>query len=180
MSRAALLAVVLASCARPALAPMSSLEDTDDATEFSADAPIIGSASLPAAHCTARGPLPDPVCTPRAVMTTDLNIICGQSTKERRNVPSSVHRAVFAAYGIPFPPKPGEYEVDHLVPLATGGSNDIANLWPEAAPEFHVKDVLENRLHKRVCSGELRIEDAQRAIATDWVSAARKEGLAPR
>jgi len=39
---------------------------------------------------------------------------------------------VYAEYGI-VERSPGEYEVDHDVPLELGGSNDIANLWPEAA-----------------------------------------------
>ena len=67
----------------------------------------------------------------------------------------------------------GEYEVDHLVPLEAGGSNDIANLWPEAAeprPGFHEKDVVENYLHDQICLGRMSLADAQRAIATNWVA----------
>ena len=53
---------------------------------------------------------------------------------------------------------PGQYEVDHLVSLELGGSNDIANLWPELAspkPGFHEKDKVENYLHAQVCSALL-------------------------
>ena len=66
------------------------------------------------------------------------------------------------------------YEVDHLVPLEAGGSNVIANLFPEAAsprPGFHEKDRLENRLHSLVCAGRLSLRSAQRQIARDWVRA---------
>ena len=41
-------------------------------------------------------------------------------------------REVYREYGI-VERTTGEYEVDHLVALEDGGSNDIANLWPEAA-----------------------------------------------
>lgn len=118
-----------------------------------------------------RGPLPDPACTPGATETTDLSTICGQSTRERRNVSSSVHRQAFAEYGIAYPQPRGAYEVDHLVPLELGGSNDLTNLWPEAAepsPGFHDKDKVENALHKRVCAGTMPLDVAQREIARDW------------
>jgi hypothetical protein len=78
---------------------------------------------------------------------------------------------VYAEYGI-VERSQGEYEVDHLVPLELGGSNDIANLWPEsAAPPrgFHEKDVVENHLHDQVCGGSMSLLDAQRAIATNWI-----------
>jgi hypothetical protein len=67
---------------------------------------------------------------------------------------------------------PGQYEVDHLVSLELGGSNDIANLWPEPAeprPGFHEKDTVENWLHAQVCKGAITVENAQHAIATDWL-----------
>ncbi len=54
-----------------------------------------------------------------------------------------------------------------------GGSNDIANLWPEAAepkPGFHEKDQVENYLHDQVCSGRMTLTDAQRMAATDWLA----------
>jgi hypothetical protein len=35
----------------------------------------------------------------------------------------------------------------------------------------HIKDVLENTLHKMVCEGTIGLEAAQTAIATDWVAA---------
>jgi hypothetical protein len=66
----------------------------------------------------------------------------------------------------------GQYEVDHLVSLQLGGSNDSANLWPEAAspkPGFHEKDSVENYLHAQVCSGAISLQEAQIEIATNWL-----------
>jgi hypothetical protein len=88
-----------------------------------------------------------------------------------RNVPAEVSREVYREYGIT-QRTTSEYEVDHLVPLELGGSNDIANLWPEAAeprPGFHEKDQVENSLHDQVCGGGMGLLDAQRAIATNWL-----------
>jgi hypothetical protein len=88
-----------------------------------------------------------------------------------RDVPAEVSRMVYADYGIGAR-SPGEYEVDHLVPLELGGSDDIANLWPQAAappPGFHEKDQVEKFLHAQVCGGGTNLIDAHRAIATNWI-----------
>jgi hypothetical protein len=71
-----------------------------------------------------------------------------------------------------------DYELDHLITPALGGTDDIHNLWPEpyAATEWnaHVKDQLEDLLHQRVCSGQLDLATAQHDIATDWIAAYKK------
>ncbi len=88
-----------------------------------------------------------------------------------RNVPTSEKNQVYAEYGITHH-STGQYEVDHLVSLELGGSNDIANLWPEAAspkPGFHEKDKVENYLHAQVCSGAMSLKEAQIKIATNWL-----------
>jgi len=115
-------------------------------------------------------------------MTTDMNVVCLRSTRERRRVSAEVHRQAFHEYGISYPQLRGAYEVDHLIPLELGGDNTIANLWPESAepaPGFHQKDKVENFLHHQVCSGAMSLIDAQRQIATDWVVVWRRlEGQA--
>jgi hypothetical protein len=86
---------------------------------------------------------------------------------------------VYRAYGI-VQRTGGEYEVDHLVPLSVGGSNDIANLWPEAAeprPGFHEKDQVENYLHDQVCMGGMSLPEAQHAIATNWLDVYQRLSL---
>jgi hypothetical protein len=87
--------------------------------------------------------------------------------------------ASLAAYGQP--DEPSNYEYDHLVSLEIGGAvNDPRNLWPEPGASPNVKDVLENRLHSLVCSGQLALATAQAAIATDWETAyARYVGAMP-
>ena len=61
-----------------------------------------------------------------------------------------------------------------------GGSNGLANLWPEAAngsPGFHEKDKVENLLHGEVCSGAITLRQAQYEIATDWVGVYKSRHL---
>lgn len=124
--------------------------------------------------CTANKVLPDSACTPGAILTTNTATICTVGyTKTVRNVPLSEAKKVFAEYGIPYSSH-ASYEVDHLVSLELGGSNDISNLWPESRVITNgslVKDKLENSLHAQVCSGKMTIQTAQSAIATNWLTA---------
>ena len=124
--------------------------------------------------CVAHGGLPDSACTPGATFTNaTLKQICAYGySSSARNVPYSEKDQAYAEYGIQYH-SPGQYEVDHFIPLELGGSNDIANLWPEAAspkPGFHEKDQVENYLHDQVCSGALSLQDAQTQIATNWLA----------
>ena len=141
-------------------------------------APDSGKCVPDSGKCVARGALPDPVCTPGATMiieagVLDTNTICNTPTGPRRFVPFEVHQLAFTEYGYTYPEPRGEFEVDHLIPLELGGDNVIANLWAEPAeprPGFHEKDKVENYLHKQVCSGAMTLADAQKQIATDWLS----------
>jgi len=122
--------------------------------------------------------LPDPRLTPGDVLTTDLRRICTPGyTKTVRNVPQALKEEVYREYGIS-QRKPGEYEVDHLISLELGGSNSIRNLWPQSyltkPLNAHVKDTLENTLHDLACSGKISIQEAQRAIAENWIEAYQK------
>jgi hypothetical protein len=92
-----------------------------------------------------------------------------------RNVPTSEKDEAYARYGIRRVPY--AYEVDHLVSLELGGSNDIRNLWPEKERGqwgAMTKDRLENRLHELVCGGQLSLASAQHDEATDWIAAYRR------
>jgi len=125
-----------------------------------------------------RGRLPDRHCTPGKVATTDVNRICTPGyTKRVRNVSDSTKNRVYFNYGIRRH-SPGQYEIDHLVPLELGGSNSIKNLFPEAAksvPGFHQKDRLENRFHQKVCDGEMSLRTAQSKMAHNWYAAYKRE-----
>lgn len=128
--------------------------------------------------CRANNGLQDPACTPGDILAdATVSLICKPGyTKTVRNVPTSVKDEVYASYGIASHIA-GEYEVDHLVSLELGGSNDISNLWPELAsptPGFHQKDEVENYLHAQVCSGAMSLKDAQIQIAVNWLDIYRR------
>lgn len=123
--------------------------------------------------CVVQNNLEDAACTPGAVfanVTKEQVCMPGYSSSVR-NVSTLTKDQVFAEYGVTSH-SPGQYEVDHLISLELGGSNDMANLWPESAeprPGFHEKDKVENYLHDQVCKGAMSLEEAQTKIRTNWL-----------
>jgi hypothetical protein len=128
--------------------------------------------------CKAKGGLQDFACTPGDIIksATKKQICTPGYAGSVRNVPQSLKNKVYAAYGVKTR-KPGQYEVDHLVSLQLGGSNDISNLWPEInapKPGFHEKDRVENYLHDQLCKGKMSLKEVQVAIATNWLAVYEK------
>jgi hypothetical protein len=87
---------------------------------------------------------------------------------------NKVRAQMYKTYGIP---DGTVSELDHLVSLERGGSNDVKNLWPEVGKLPNPKDTVENDLHRAVCSGRITLAAAQQAIAADWVTAEHNLGL---
>lgn len=120
--------------------------------------------------------LPDESLTPGAILTTDTKTVCTPGyAGSVRHVTQSTKNKIFAEYGI----KPsGDFEIDHLISLQLGGSNDESNLWPQSYTTMpynaHVKDVLESYLHHLVCKGKMTLQDAQEAIRGNWINTYRK------
>ncbi len=124
-------------------------------------------------HCAVSGALPDHDCSPGAVFpAATVYQICVQGySRSVRAVTVKLKKQIYASYDIAYPQPTGSYELDHLIPLELGGSNDAANLFPEAAapkPGFREKDLVENFLHNEVCAGSRNLTTAQMQIAENW------------
>jgi len=138
-------------------------------------------------HCADRdrGQLPDPRCTPGSidpdVTQADIgSTICKKGWTATVRPPKAQterfkYDVAYPAYGTPSAERT---ELDHLVPLELGGSNDATNLWPEYPPTPNPKDSVEDALNAAVCDGRVSLSAAQNAIASDWLTAERKLGLA--
>ena len=114
---------------------------------------------------------PDRRCSPGAFYSRLTKaVLCSPTfhTGSIRNVPTSEKHAVEVEYGMKPRPYGSTVEIDHIVSLELGGSNAIANLYPERTPGYHVKDRLENKLHALVCSGAVSLRAAQAGIARNW------------
>ena len=120
------------------------------------------------------GPEPDRRCSPGAYSSgLTKAVLCSSSfhTSSIRNVSNATRYAVEAEYGLVPRAYGSTLEIDHIVSLELGGSNDRANLFPEQAtarPGYRVKDRLENAAHVWVCRGKIGLRAAQRKIAVNW------------
>ncbi len=74
-------------------------------------------------------------------------------------------------------PKGHTCEIDHLISRELGGADDVKNLWPESygsSPwNAHLKDKLENRLHKEMCAGHIGLQATRDMLVNDWRKACR-------
>ncbi len=176
----AAVAIPWAALAAPATAPLP----------FSRAGADVVQPQPPVGACHERGTglysLPDRHCTPGALnpdvkQSTLASTICKSGWTSTVRPPATItareKRASLAAYGDGSSP----FEYDHLVSLELGGAvNDARNLWPE--PDYatkmgfylNPKDRLERVLNRLVCRGSMPLAQAQRLIASDWVSAYRK------
>lgn len=138
--------------------------------------------------------LPDPGCTPGAASSavTQANIrttICVTHYTDRPGIrapqseTAAVKKTAMRSYAEPASAI-GTTELDHLVPLELGGSNDESNLWPQPSDLpgqgfRNSKDDVENALRAALCrtGSTLKLTDLQSWIASDWTTAKHKAGL---
>lgn len=111
--------------------------------------------------------------------------------KDERHVTPAMKKEVFALYGYSgnddprcVPSGSQHCEIDHLVSRELGGADDVKNLWPEAygtTPwNAHLKDKLENRLHKEMCAGHITLKQARDMLVNDWRVAYKNYYEAPQ
>lgn len=132
--------------------------------------------ALPALTVLA-GELPDSKLTPGDTLDVTAKQVCRPGYAGRTRAVSYYTKSlVYKRYGLTSSRdtycKQG-CEVDHLISLELGGSNDITNLWPQpyvADNNAHMKDKLEDKLHQLVCSGKLSLPAAQQIISKDWIT----------
>ena len=128
----------------------------------------------------ALGVEPDRACSPGAYDgTRTAAVLCDKAfhTGDVRAVSEGLKHQVEVEYGL----EPKRYgstlEIDHIISLELGGSNDIANLFPEKAnahPGYRVKDTLENKVHDLVCAGKMTLAAARNGIARNWQALYKK------
>lgn len=122
--------------------------------------------------------VPDQTLTPGVIASTDAEEVCatgadGTYSAQHRHTSVAMKKAVYKNYNIN--KKGRDFEVDHRVPLALGGADDIKNLWPQEGwkhPSFHDKDKLESYLWREVCKNQtMGLEEAQSLLLGDWTKA---------
>jgi hypothetical protein len=130
-------------------------------------------AAAPGAHLDAAGARvsPDFSFTPGALCTAnDPNFKEYRYAEHipycNRNVTQEMKIQIAAHYGIPQSDW-GNYEFDHLIPLAAGGSSSIDNVWPQPHGDpdgSNGKDRLEDQIYQQMKAGTLMQADGVRQI----------------
>ena len=125
-------------------------------------------------YLRANGKLPDPRCTPGSfdpAITRAKLCAPGYRTSSYRPPSSQTNRAKYQVVEPAYGQRNVSGELDHLVPLELGGSNDMTNFWVEAGKIPNPKDKVENQLHAMVCAGKISLHNAQLDIAHNWTTA---------
>lgn len=86
-----------------------------------------------------------------------------------RNVTHAEKRDICVEYGIMTGCPGPRYEIDHFVPVSSGGSNSPLNLWVQPIEDAKKKDLAERWVHTQVCNGSWLLIDAQRMMMINWV-----------
>ena len=112
--------------------------------------------------------MPDPQLTPGAIASTDVGEVCSRSyARSHRATTLEMKEQVARFYGLPRSAWHG-VEFDHRVPLCAGGSDEIANLWPQPIAQAEAKDAIEWHVCAAVCTGKVPLVLAQTWFMSDW------------
>jgi hypothetical protein len=109
----------------------------------------------------------------------DLSTTCGHAKEHRSSLRHALRDKILTRYGLP-PGTHPDYEIDHLIPLCLGGSDDPSNLWAQPRRSIEptwnaeAKDRLERFVCNMVCNGQLDLATAQKTFAEDWIAAYHK------
>lgn len=121
------------------------------------------------------GAIPDPALTPGVVRAIpDEQIRDTSWGRDERHVTPAMRAMVFRAYHVTGIHDPScgapRCELDHVVPRSCGGADDERNLFPQAAPYWHEKDLLEDWAARRVKDGSMTVERCQAMFLApaDW------------
>jgi Putative Ig domain len=126
----------------------------------------------PPPDCFWEGRLPDPVCTRGAVVRRlGARDLCRGFRPLPARGAEAVRARVFSElYEIPSGDE-RRYVLDHLISVTLGGSNAVANVWPQPRDARFgptQKNALERHLRREVCAGRLRLGRAWNLLVDDW------------
>jgi hypothetical protein len=123
--------------------------------------------------------LPNRALTPGMTRQVELRDVCREGDDDLDPaVPVQRKEAVFREYGISLDHAGDDFQVDYLISPQLGGTDDVRNLWPQSYKETTwnaaAKDELERHLSQLVCERKITLQEAQHAIAHDWIAAYQK------
>ncbi|MEQ1698128.1 MAG: hypothetical protein ABL901_20035 [Hyphomicrobiaceae bacterium] len=134
---------------------------------------ILLAAILGASPAFAEPSIPAPL-NPAVTAETAAQTICVRGwTKGQRSgwYSRRLKIQLLAVLGLP-PEARHAYQLDHYIPLTLGGdARAVGNFALQPIEDARRKDRLERKLGCLVCTGQVQLSDAQRAISEDWGAA---------
>lgn len=128
--------------------------------------------------------LPDPALTPGAIDPAATDLCQPGAATDARGVSDATESEVKRRYGVGgvramwpvswVPMARHTYSIDHLIPTCLGGDSSLVNLWPapnQGRWSRKQKDRLDRTICGFVCGGRVNREEAQSAIALNWIAA---------
>jgi len=114
--------------------------------------------------------LPNNYYTPGKAEKVDVKQLCAAGTEtSAKPVADWQKNTALERYGVR--PEAFNGELEHLVPVALGGTNDPDNLYPfHAQGEYTIeaKQRLASKLRELVCDGKMSLKQAQDVFKKDW------------
>jgi hypothetical protein len=130
-------------------------------------------ASVVAGSAVLSAQRPNDLITPGATTKVkDADVCAANFESSVKPVSNAERREALKRYGKDASSYTGE--LDHLVPVSLGGSNEPDNLWPMPSNSVYGaadKKALETKLHQMVCDKQISLKDAQKAMRKDWTAA---------
>ena len=125
-------------------------------------------ASVMALPAVAMAQLPNNMYTPGKADKVDVKQLCAADASAKP-VADWQRNEALTRYGVR--PEGFNGEIEHLVPVSLGGTNDPDNLYPFHAQGEYTLDAkqrLAAKLRELVCDGKVSLKQAQDVFKKDW------------
>ena len=129
----------------------------------------IFAACVMAVPAIAMAQLPNNFHTPGKADKVDVKQLCAAGDASGKPVADWQKNEALTRYGVR--PETFSGDLEHLVPVALGGTNDPDNLYPfHAQGEYtlEAKQRLAAKLRELVCDGKISLKQAQDVFKKDW------------
>jgi hypothetical protein len=127
-------------------------------------------ASVMALPAIAAAQLPNNYYTPGKADKVDVKQLCAATfDSSAKPVADWQKNEALTRYGVR--PESFNGQLEHLVPVALGGTNDPDNLYPFHGQGEYTQDAkqrLAAKLHELVCDGKVSLKQAQDVFKKDW------------
>jgi len=130
----------------------------------------VAAACAVALPAIAAAQLPNNYYTPGKAEKVDIKQLCAATfDASAKPISDWQKNETLTRYGVR--PEKFSGELEHLIPVSLGGTNDPDNLYPfhgQGEYTLEAKQRLAAKLHELVCDGKISLKQAQEIFKKDW------------